>query len=88
MIGDILSGQPGIGLGQYDISGLFPNYPTGSKTGDPMADELRGLREDMARFNDRLSRLQVRMDTGTLVGELADPMDTELGRRAAVGQRG
>jgi hypothetical protein len=41
----------------------------------------------MADFNEKLSNLQVRMDTGALVGTLASPMDSELGRRAALKAR-
>jgi len=62
--------------------------PKSANEKNPTLDELRGLRADMARFNERLGRLQVRMDSGVLVGELADPMDEELGRRATIGQRG
>ena len=52
---------------------------------DPAAlRELQGLRRDMAQLSERMGRMQVRMDTGALVGTLADPMDTALGRKAAI----
>ena len=52
---------------------------------DPAAlRELQGLRRDMAQLSERMGRMQVRMDTGALVGTLADPMDTALGRKVAI----
>ena len=50
--------------------------------------ELRSLREDMADMMDRMKRMQVVMDTGRLVGELAEPMDNALGQRVTRKGRG
>lgn len=71
-------------LGRMDISGIMPNLGGIETKDDRTLNELKGLRKDMADFNDRLSRMQVRMDTGELVGTLADPMDKVLGRKAAI----
>lgn len=71
-------------LGRMDISGIMPNLGGIETKDDRTLNELKGLRKDMADFNDRLSRMQVRMDTGELVGTLADPMDKALGRKAAI----
>ena len=48
---------------------------------DEVVRELRSLRSDMADMMERMRRMQVVMDTGTLVGELAEPMDNALGQR-------
>lgn len=84
----MIDGVSGIQIGAADVSGIVPNRFGERSSGDPTLAELQGLRQDMARFNERLGRLQVRMDKGALVGELVDPIDEELGYRAAIGQRG
>ena len=48
---------------------------------DGVVQELRSLRSEMAEMTTRLERMQVVLDTGTLVGELADPMDSALGQK-------
>lgn len=53
-----------------------------------IVEELRSLREDMADMMDRMKRMQVVMDTGRLVGELAEPMDNALGQRVTRKGRG
>lgn len=50
--------------------------------------ELNGLRTDMGVMADKLSKLQVVLDTNVLVGELVDPMDSALGRRTMQRRRG
>ena len=53
-----------------------------------IVEELRSLREDKADMKDRMKRMQVVMDTGRLVGELAEPMDNALGQRVTRKGRG
>lgn len=55
---------------------------------DGVVQELRSLRGEMAEMTARLERMQVVLDTGTLVGELADPMDSALGQKQAFRGRG
>ena len=50
--------------------------------------ELRELRGEMAEMADRMAHLQVVLDSGTLVGETADMMDSALGQRQAFKGRG
>ena len=50
--------------------------------------ELRSLRSDMADMAEQMKRMRVVLDTGTLVGEMADPMDAALGRKQAYKGRG
>ena len=55
---------------------------------DGVVEELRTLRSDIASMLDRMEKLRVVLNTGTLVGELAGPMDSALGQRAALRGRG
>lgn len=55
---------------------------------DGVVQELRSLRGEMADMSARLERMQIILDTGTLVGELADPMDSILGQKQAYKGRG
>ena len=55
---------------------------------DGVVEELRTLRSDIASMLDRMEKLRVVLNTGTLVGELAGPMDSALGQRAALRERG
>ncbi len=50
--------------------------------------ELRSLRGEMNTMTERIERLRVVLNTGTLVGELIDPIDTALGQKAALKGRG
>ena len=83
---DMLDGAR-VSVGRMDISGIMPDYSRSDKADDRTLNELKGLRKDMADFNEKLTNMQVRMDTGELVGTLASPMDRELGRRAALKAR-
>ena len=53
-----------------------------------VVQELRSLRGEMAEMTERMARLQVVLDSGTLVGELAEPMDQALGQRISYRERG
>ena len=55
---------------------------------DGVVQELRSLRSEMAEMTARLERMQVVLDTGTLVGEMADPLDAALGQKQAFRGRG
>ena len=55
---------------------------------DSVVEELRALRSEMAEMTERMERMRVVLDTGTLVGEMAGPMDNALGQRAARRGRG
>lgn len=79
--------QAKVNMGRADISGFVRDHIIYDRGDDRTLEELKGLRKDMADFNDKLGRMQVRMDTGALVGTLASPMDGELGRRAALKAR-
>lgn len=55
---------------------------------DDIIEELRTLRSEMAEMTERIERMRVVLDTGTLVGEMAGPMDNALGQRATRRGRG
>lgn len=55
---------------------------------DGVVQELRSLRSEMAEMTARLERMQIVLDTGTLVGEMADPLDAALGQKQAFRGRG
>lgn len=55
---------------------------------DDIVQELRSLRSDMAEMTDTIGKMKLVLDTGTLVGQLAEPMDSALGRRMTYKGRG
>lgn len=55
---------------------------------DDVVEELRALRSEMAEMTERIERMRVVLDTGTLVGEMAGPMDNALGQRVTRRGRG
>lgn len=55
---------------------------------DDIIEEVRTLRSEMAEMTERMERMRVVLDTGTLVGEMAGPMDNALGQRATRRGRG
>ena len=55
---------------------------------DGVVQELRSLRGEMGEMMARLERMQVVLDTGTLVGEMADPLDAALGQKQTYRGRG
>lgn len=57
-------------------------------TNDDVVEAINGLREDMNIMNDRINNLQVVMDSGELVGVLAEPIDAQLGFNAVLSERG
>ena len=50
--------------------------------------EIRGLREDLDDLGEYISGIQMVTDTGALVGQLAGPLDRELGARTIYARRG
>lgn len=53
-----------------------------------LTDSLSGLRGDIERLGTAMMNTQMVMDTGEVVGVMANPMDRELGRRAIQVKRG
>lgn len=92
MLDDILGSQRAFGLvGQ--ASRAFATQDdsremTLTVDNDDVVSELRSLRGEMASMLDRMERLRVVLNTGTLVGELVEPMDAALGQKATQRGRG
>lgn len=55
---------------------------------ESVVDAIGELRTDVEALNTNMSKLQVVMDTGALVGEITVPMDKSLGRQVMYGRRG
>lgn len=55
---------------------------------DDVVRELRSLRGDMSVLGSKLEQMQVVLDTGALVGEMAGPMNAALGQRLVYEGRG
>ena len=53
-----------------------------------VVEELRILRGEMTEMTARLERMQIVLDTGVMVGQMAAPMDEALGQRAIYRGRG
>lgn len=53
-----------------------------------VASGVTGIDEKIARLSDLMTNLQVVMETGALVGQIAPAMDRQLGRRASRANRG
>lgn len=84
--------QRTIGLvGQASLAFAEPGRSGGTvvnvDNGD-IVEELRALRSEMAEMTERMERMRVVLDTGTLVGEMAGPMDNALGQRVTRRGRG
>lgn len=73
-----------------DVNSAFSvkaNSPLNVNNTD-IVNTLKGLREDVNNLNSRVGSLQVIMDTGTLVGAIADPLNSTLGKKAVYRGRG
>lgn len=70
---------------QTSVSG---NRMTVSVDNDDVVNAIKELREDMSYMSEAMSRMQVIMDTGALVGSLIDPIDNKLGQRQIYKRRG
>ena len=55
---------------------------------DDVVAELESLRNDISGLQDAIKSMQVVLDSGELVGGIAEDMDTALGMRAIVNSRG
>lgn len=54
-----------------------------SSKNDDVVEQLRAMREDLSHLGSRIEGMQIMLDTGTLVGEIANPIDSVLGQKAS-----
>lgn len=91
-LGSLFYPQRTIGLvGQASLAFAESGRSSGLKVNvdnDNVVEELRALRSEMAEMTERMERMRVVLDTGTLVGEIAGPMDNALGQRVTRRGRG
>lgn len=91
--------EMGIDANNVDMSGSLSNSTLTSRNlttnlgGDDksttkITDSISSLGNKLSELIEPMKRLTVVLDTGTLVGSLADPLDEELGKRAAARSRG
>lgn len=66
----------------------FDEIQNGRYSDQNVLTELRNLRSDITNLNSAMSHMQVVMDSGALVGSIAAPMDSALGRRHIYSRRG
>jgi len=55
---------------------------------DDVVREIGALRSDISGLQDAISKMQIVMNTGALVGQLVEPMDKALGAKALYNSRG
>ena len=55
---------------------------------DKIEQEIRALRTDLSAMSGEISRLKIVMDTGTLIGEITDPIDVALAQKYSNKGRG
>lgn len=60
----------------------------GMRWNEALTEEVRGLRDDMATYNENVTNLQVVMDSGTVAGELTPSIDKNMGTRWEMSRRG
>ena len=64
----------------FRSSSLTDTLRDGLSSGDDrIVNAIQDLRSDMAALSDRVGQMQMVLDTGTLVGEIAPAVDQELG---------
>ena len=82
----LFNSQYSLGLAQTTSAGMNSSALIGkadvTARNDDVVEELRSLRSDMVTMTERIERMQIVLDTGRLVGEIAAPMDNALGRRS------
>lgn len=81
-------------LGLSDLNSTFTSSPSleniQNSTFDDtnIVNELTSLRQEVTLLGERISEMQIVMDTDALVGSIAGPMDNALGRMAVMRERG
>jgi hypothetical protein len=79
-----LAGQAAMAFGSSEDRGRT----TVKVDNDGVVQELRYLRSEMAAMTERMERMQIVLDTGAVVGQMAGTMDEALGQRAIYRGRG
>ena len=74
---------------QLDTNRAIQNFNTQVDYDDSnMIYEIQSMHSDMMKMQEAISQMRVTMDTGALVGQIANQMDNVLGQRSSRGRRG
>lgn len=74
---------------QLDTNRAIQNFNTQIDYDDSnMIYEIQSMHSDMMKMQEAISQMRVTMDTGALVGQIANKMDNVLGQRSSRGRRG
>lgn len=83
-----LSFNAGYGGSIFDsVLGLAERMDASSGEGS-IVNAINEIRSDVANLGAAITRMQIRLDGQTLVGEMVDPLDQALGERMDMRQRG
>lgn len=96
MIDNAFAANRGLSIGssvamgnQNDKSELFGKLQeVAEKSNNKLTSAIDSLRNDFSEMASKLERMQVVLDSGTLVGEIAPDMDNALGGLARMNRRG
>ena len=96
MIDNAFAANRGLSIGssvamgnQNDKSELFGKLQeVAEKSNNKLTSAIDSLRNDFSEMASKLERMQVVLDSGTLVGEIAPDMDNALGGLAKMNRRG
>lgn len=74
---------------QLDTNRAIQNFNTQVDYDDSnMIYEIQSMHSDMMKMQEAIAQMRVTMDTGALVGQIANQMDNVLGQRSSRGRRG
>lgn len=89
MNGILSDNQNGIVVNNLDIVKALGSLKNGLNVdNNDIIAAILDLKNNIAEMNNALHGLNVVLDTGTLVGELTEPMDRSFGRMMAMNERG
>lgn len=69
------------------MASIAANLSGKDKSSERVVGAINSLKSDIKDLGDYVSKLEIRMDSGALVGSIASPMDKQLGIRAARNRR-
>lgn len=83
------SGDYDIGLStSADLASSIGSYDDTVFTGSSSSTDISALTAEVQKISDKINRLEVRIDSGTLVGAIVDKMNSSLGERQILAGRG
>lgn len=71
-----------------DLASSIGSYDDTVFTGSSSSTDISALTAEVQKISDKINRLEVRIDSGTLVGAIVDKMNSSLGERQILAGRG